>query len=216
MKYIPIILLLFILLQSTKALHAQPVYNDGFVQYSVNIADAAKPEYVQYFKDAVMKIYIRGMHTRTELSTALGNTITLFDKQTGAAVVLNEYGDQKMLIRMTNEQFKQSNAKYLNPVIEINTQEKQIHGYQCKHAKVIFEDGSFFSIYFSPNLKFNNTYYGIPVELDGFPLEYESKIGDMKVVYKAEKISTDPVSSNMFDIPESGYREMKYEEMPKN
>ena len=216
MKYISFIFFKLILLQSDKVLLAQAVYNDGYVQYSVNIAEASNPEYVKYFKDAVMKIYIRGMHTRTELRTALGNTITIFDKQTGAAIVLNEYGDQKILIRMTAEQFNQSNSKYLNPVIEQSAEEKKINGYLCKHAKVKFADGSIFSIYFSPDLEFNNTYYGIPVELEGFPLEYESKIGNMKVVYKAEKISLDPVSINLFQVPEAGYREMKYEENPRD
>jgi hypothetical protein len=64
-------------------------------------------------------------------------------------------------------------------------------------------------------LNFHNNYFGLPVELKGFPLEYESEIGGVKVLYKAQSVNTGPVTAVLFDLPTSGYREMKFEDMPK-
>ena len=46
--------------------------------------------------------------------------------------------------------------------------------------------------------------------------KYEAEINKLKVTYQAVKISTDPVNSDIFEVPTSGYREMNYEELPKN
>lgn len=197
------------------SIQAQPVFNDGQILYSINIVGSDNPTYVSYFKDATMKLYIRGMQTRTELKTALGNTITIYDKQTGNAVILNEYGDQKMMVKMNKEQFKLANKKYENPSIEYLSETKMIHGYKCSLTRVKFSNGNVFSVYYSVDLNFHNNYFGLPVELKGFPLEYESEIGGVKVLYKAQSVSTGPVTAALFDLPTSGYREMKFEEMPK-
>jgi GLPGLI family protein len=212
LKHIFFYIFLFI---SIYSLNAQTVYNDGLIQYSISVVEGSNTASLQYLKGATLKFYIRGMQTRSELNTTLGSTTTILDQQTGGAVVLSDYGDQKIMVRMNSEQYKQTNKKYLNPLVEIQKDQKSIKGYDCKLAKVKFLDGNTISVYYTPDLKFLNSYYGIPVQVDGFPLEYEAKIGNINVLYRAEKISTDPVSASLFNIPNTGYREMKFEEMPK-
>jgi GLPGLI family protein len=197
-------------------MNAQAVYNDGLVSYDVTIAGSDNPTYLAYFKDASMKLYLRGMKARSELKTALGSTTTIHDKQTGNAVILNEYGDQKIMVKMNAAQYKQVNKKYENPEVEYLNETKIINGYKCSLVKVKFSGGNTFSVFYAPELNFQNNYFGLPVELKGFPLEYEAEIGGVKVLYKANTISTGAVQAALFDLPTSGYREMKFEEMPKN
>ncbi|MBU6157879.1 MAG: DUF4412 domain-containing protein [Bacteroidetes bacterium] len=211
------ILFLFIIL-SFKPLAAQKVYNDGMIQYRIIISgEEGQSSVAPYFKDATMNYYLKGNHSRMEIKTSFGNTITIADQKTGESVILNEYGNQKMLIRLNAEQSIEANKKNQNPAIEYTTATKSIAGYLCKHAIIRFENGTTFSVYYTPDLKFQNTNYGIPTkEINGFPLEYEAEINKLKVTYQAVKISMDPVNTDLFEVPTSGYREMKYDELPKN
>jgi hypothetical protein len=193
---------------------SQKVYNDGTVEYSVSLV-GSNATMNEYFKNATMKLYLRGMQTRSDLKTAMGNTVTIHDNNSGSAVMLNDYGGQKILVRMNSEQYKKMNKKYENPSLENTTVTKIINGYKCVLTKIKFPDGNIMSVFISSDLKFHNSYFGIPVKLSGIPLEYESEIGGLKVVYKAVSVNTNPVAAGMFDVPTTGYREMKFEEMPK-
>jgi GLPGLI family protein len=206
---------LFLCLLLTHFTYAQPVYNDGMIEYSVSVAGNKNAGYAAYLQDASMQLYIRGMHTRSELKTGLGTTITILDQQVGSAVILNEYGGQKIMLNLKPEEYKKANSKYDNPSIEYIDSTKTINGYKCMLAKVKFSDGRVFSIYYTVELKFHCRHFDIPVEIKGLPLEYEAEIGGSKVIYQARQISTSPVSAGLFDIPKSGYREMKFDEMPK-
>jgi hypothetical protein len=193
---------------------SQPVYNDGAIEYSVSVV-GSDLNTNEYFKNIIMKFYLRGTQTRSELYTSIGNTVTIHDNQTGSAVLLNDYGSQKIMVRMNADQYKQANKIYENPIIETTTDVKIISGYKCVLNIVKFSDGKVFNIYTSSDLRFQNNYYGIPVKLNGFPLEYESEIGGVRVVYKATSVNTNPLPAGIFDTPTSGYREMKFEEMKK-
>jgi GLPGLI family protein len=197
---------------------AQKVFNDGMIQYRIAISgEGDQSPVAAYFKDATMNYYLKSHHTRMEIKTGIGNTITIADEKTGESVMLNEYGNQKMLVRLNAEQAAEANKKNLNPNIEYTTETKTVAGYLCKHAIIRFENGTTFSVYYAPDLKFQSTNSGIPTKnIGGFPLEYEAEISKLKVTYQAVKISTDPVNAALFEVPTSGYREMKYDELPKN
>jgi hypothetical protein len=191
-------------------------YNDGTIEYDVTLAGDADPETSRMFQNAFMILFIRGHHTRTEIHTSLGNTITLYDENKGDAVILNEYGNQRVMVRLSPDQYKKVNNKYLNPTIIPLKEVKTISNYKCKTSQLKFQDGSSFVIYYSSDLKFQTLYNGIPIVLDGFPFEYESDMGGIKVRYKVRKITLDAVSANLFIVPEEGYRELKFEEIYKN
>lgn len=203
---------------SLNHLKAQKVFNDGLIQYSIFISTEANTSSLEaYFKDATMNFYVKGHHSRMEIKTAFGNTTTISDEKTGESVILNEYGSQKMLIRLNAEQSLEANKKNQDLTIDYTDATKTIAGYLCKHAVIRFENGTTFSVYYAPDLKFQNTNSGIPAKnINGFPLEYEAEINKLKVTYQAVKISTDPVKFELFEIPASGYKEMKYDELPKN
>lgn len=91
-----------------------------------------------------------------------------------------------------------------------------ILGYNCKLAVATLKDGSSFKVYYTTDIAFQNKDYGMQFQsLPGFPLEYESELGKMKVTYIADKISFDPVAAALFDLPKTGYREMTYDEVKK-
>jgi hypothetical protein len=170
---------------------------------------------MQFFKNAYMRLYIRGQQTRSELHTGLGNTTTIYDEKKGNAVMMNEYGGQHVLVRLSTEQYKLINKKYANSTIENLADLKTVYGYTCKSARIKFNKGSEFKVYYTADLKFQTVYNGIPTVLDGFPMEYESEIEGLKVTYKVRNIKLDAVTANLFDIPDGGFREIRFEEIYK-
>ena len=64
------------------------------------------------FDGATTTVYLKGNLSRSELSSALFSSTTIHDSKTGAAVVLREVSGQKLLIRMTPENWSEKNKKY--------------------------------------------------------------------------------------------------------
>lgn len=210
------LMLAFILLAGSWV-KAQQAYNEGLVSYNIVVNTGnSETKAADLLDGATQKIWFKGVNTRTELSSILGKTITLHDSKAGNAVVMNEYGDQKILIRMTKENYEDRNSRYAGIQFELKPDTKKVLGYNCKLAIAKMKDGSAFRVYYTTEILFQNKDYGVQFQnLPGFPLEYESELGKMKVTYIADKISFDPVASALYDVPKSGYREMTYDEVKK-
>ncbi len=200
-----------------QTLVTKQVYNEGTVTYNISVVTGnTEAKAADLLDGATQKMYFKGTQTRTELVSILGTTVTLHDTKSGKGAIMNDYGDQKILIRMTKENFTDKNQKFVGAQYEFKNETKTILGYQCKLAVAKLKDGSAFRVYYSPDLVFQNKDYGVQFEnLPGFPLEYESELGKMKVTYVADKITFDPVAAAVFDLPKSGYREMTYDEVKK-
>ncbi|HMO33164.1 MAG TPA: hypothetical protein PKE63_01460 [Lacibacter sp.] len=201
-----------------RQVQAQKVYNEGTVTYNVVVSTGnTETRAADLLDGARMRMLIKGNQTRTEVTSILGTTVTLQDGRSGAAVVLNEYGDQKIMILMNREEFEDRNKKFAGIQVELLNETKTILGYTCKLAVATLTDGTRFKVYYAPDLQFQHKNYGAQFQaIPGFPLEYESELGKMKVTYLADKISFDPVAAAQFDVPKTGYRRMTYEEVKKS
>jgi GLPGLI family protein len=217
MKYLRNILTL-IALMTGAGVTAQKVYNEGTITYNVVVSTgSSQAKAADLLDGATQKVFIKGQMTRSELKSILGTGITLRDTKSGTGVTINEYGDDKVLIRMNKAEYDDANKKYVGIKFELKDETKTILGYNCKLAIATLNDGkSTFRVYYTTDLVFQNKDYGPQFNgLPGFPLEYEAEIGTMRVTYKADKISFDPITAALFDLPKTGYREMTYEEVKK-
>ncbi|MBS4063925.1 MAG: GLPGLI family protein [Chitinophagaceae bacterium] len=217
MKHLRNIVTLIALMTGVAAT-AQKVYNEGTVTYNVVVSTGSNQAKAADLLDgATQKVFIKGQMTRSELKSILGTGITLRDTKSGTGVTINEYGDDKVLIRMNKAEYDDANKKYVGIKFELKDETKTILGYNCKLAIATLNDGkSTFRVYYTTDLVFQNKDYGPQFNgLPGFPLEYEAEIGTMRVTYKADKISFDPITAALFDLPKAGYREMTYEEVKK-
>lgn len=213
MKYkIALIAILF-----SMELNAQKTYNEGTISYNVIVVTGnQKAQSADLWDGATQKLVLKNQQTRTELKSILGTAITLHDSRTGNAVVMNEYGKNKVLIRMTKANFEDGNKKYAGIKFELTNETKMILGYKCFLAIAALKDGTTFRVYYTTDFNFQNKEYGPQFAgLPGVPLEYESELGRMKVTYIADKVSFDPVGAALFDVPKTGYSEMTYEEVQK-
>lgn len=189
---------------------AQITYHDGSVHYEI-VTEGDKT--AALFKDATFKVYIRGPQSKTELLTPFGKTITYFDEKTGQAIQLNEYGNQRLMVKMTEAEYRELNRQNETVSTEKMTDQKSIAGFNCLRVNIVFKDGKSMLIYYSPDLVFQSSFNAIPVKLSGFPLEYESAIGGMKVTYRAKHVSTRTVPAALFDIDANDYKEINYQDL---
>jgi GLPGLI family protein len=172
-----------------------------------------QPKLADIFDGSTITIYISGALSRSEMLSALSSITTIYDATSGTAVLLNEVGGQKILIRMTAENWKEKNLQYENVVFKDTKETKTIAGYPCTKAVGTTKNGDIFTVYYTKSIILENANYNVQFKnIEGLPLAYEWLKGNQKIKYSVSTITMNPVPASKFDIPKTGYREMTYEE----
>ncbi len=212
-KTIPVITALLLLVSSTQLL-AQRRLTEATISYDIVINTSnAKPQAADLLDGATSVIYLKGNSSRSEMLSSLGTQSTIIDGKSGNVTVLKEYGEQKYMIQMTPDNWKQSNKKYEGISFTYVEEYKTIAGYNCQKAIGKLADGSVFNVYFTKDLvPANKDFQYLNKNLPGLALQYEASLGKMMVTYTVSSISFNPVPQTKFDLPKSGYRVMTYEE----
>lgn len=175
-----------------------------------------EPKMADAFDGATTTIYLKGNLSRSEMVSALFSSTTIHDAKTGTAVVLREVSGQKLLIRMSNKDWKEKNSRYEGITFKNTGESREIAGYKCIKAEATMPDGSAFTVYYTPDIVPENKEYDYHFKnLNGLPLEYELTQRNLTIRYTVSKINLNPVQASRFDIPTGGYREMTYEESQK-
>ncbi len=193
---------------------AQKKISDLTVVYDAVInTGSAEPKLADAFDGATTTVYLKSTLSRSEMNSALASFTTIHDSKAGTAVVLQEVGGQKLLIRLSADDWKDKNRKYEGISFTVTGETKVLAGYTCKKAVAKLKDGSTFTVYYTDEIIPENIDYNSQFSnLRGLPLEYEFIQGKLVIRYVVSQLSLNPVPISKFDIPKSGYREMTYEE----
>ena len=185
--------------------------------YDTEINTGSKdPKLADAFDGATTTIYVKGPLSRLEMVSALFTSTTIHDSKAGTAVVLREVSGQKLLIRLTADDWKDKNKRYEGITFKDTEETKVIAGYTTTKAIATMPDGSTFTVYYTKDIIPENREYEYQFRsLAGLPLEYELNQGNLKIKYTVSQINLNPVPAAKFDIPKSGYREMTYQESKK-
>ncbi len=196
---------------------AQKKVSEITLVYDVVVTtDSPQPKLADAFDGASASVYIKGAMSRSEMVSALASFTTIHDSRTGSSVLLQEVSGQKLLIRLNADNWKEKNKRYDGITFADTKETKVIAGYTCKKAIASMADGTTFTVYYTPELIPDNPDYNYQFRnLKGLPLEYERSMKSLKMKYTVSKIDINPVPVSKFDIPQSGYREMTYEESRK-
>jgi GLPGLI family protein len=144
----------------------------------------------------------------------LGTLVTINDSSKNTIVILKEFGEQKYMITLTPDDWKDANRKYEGITYSYDaTAEKTILGYRCKKAIGTLKDGTTYTVWYTEDLVPVNRNFQVETrDLPGLALEYEVQSNNQKVTYTVSKISFSPVQASKFDLPKSGYRIITYAE----
>jgi len=160
--------------------------------------------------------YLKGNLSRAEVNSSQFSSVTLYDSKAGTGVILREVNGQKLLIRLNEENWNQKNSRYSGLVFTKTNETKTVAGYFCSQAKAATSGGFEITVFYTRDLiPENKTYDPQFKNLDGLPLEYELRKGNVHIRYTLASVNLNPVPASKFDIPTSGYREMTYDESLK-
>ena len=214
MKYsfqvLPILFLMF-----TMPALAQKKFTEGTILYDIVINTGSdKPKNADFLDGTTVANYIKGNKSRTEMVSLLGTLTTINDSSKNSIVILKEFGEQKYMITLTPADWKEANKKYEDISFTYDPgAEKTILGYKCKKAIGKLQDGTTYTVWYTPDLFPENRNFQYETRtLPGLAMEYEINSKDKKVTYTVSKISFSPVPASKFDLPKSGYRIMTYAE----
>ncbi len=187
---------------------------EATISYDIVINTSnTKPQVADLLDGATSVIYLKGNSSRSEMISSLGSQATIVDGKSGNVAILKEYGDQRYMIRLTPDNWKQSNQKYEGVSFTYVDDYKTINGYNCQKAIGKLSDGTTFTVYFTRDLvPMNKDFQYANKNLPGLAMQYEAAMGNMMVTYTVSKINFNPVPQAKLDMPKSGYRVMTYEE----
>ena len=214
MKTITHILFGITALISSSALMGQRKLTEATISYDIviNTSNAA-PQAADMLDGATSVIYLKGKSSRSEMISSLGIQSTIIDGNTGDVTLLKDYGDQKYMIKMTPDNWKESNKKYDGVTFSYIDEFKVIAGYNCQKAIGKLTDGTTFTVYFTKELvPTNKEFQYLNKNLPGLAMQYEASVGKLMVTYTVSSINFNPVPAAKMDLPKSGYRVMSYEE----
>ena len=196
--------------------NAQKKVSELSVVYDYVITSNTSSKPANGFEGATNTIYIKGNLVRSEMTSSLFSSSTIYDSKTGLAVILKEVSGQKLLIHVSQENWQEMNKPYEGIIFTNTSETKTIAGYKCIKAIGKTNSGSELVVFYTTEIVPDNKEYNTKFKnLDGLPLEYELTNNNLKIQYTVSKINLNPVPASKFDIPKSGYREMTYEESKK-
>jgi GLPGLI family protein len=213
MKYLLSFLLIACL--ATAPAHAQKKFSEGTISYDIVINTGSdKPKSADYLDGTTVANYIKGNRSRTEMVSPLGTLTTIQDSAKHSVVILKEFGEQKYMITLTPDDWKDANKKYENINYTYDpSSEKTIMGYTCKKATGTLKDGTTYTVWYTTDLVPENKSFQYEMRtLPGLALEYEVATTNQKVTYTVSKISFSPVPASKFDLPKAGFRIVTYAE----
>ncbi|MCW3119782.1 MAG: hypothetical protein JWM28_3864 [Chitinophagaceae bacterium] len=198
-------------------LFAQKAITEATISYDIVISNTnPKPQIADMLDGATSVVYLKGPSSRSEMISSLGTQSTIIEGKTGSVVVLKDYGEQKYMITMTAQNWKESNKKYEGVSFSFVEEYKTVAGYKCQKALGKLADGSTFTVFFTKDLvPQNKDFQYLNRNLPGLALQYEASFGKLMVTYTVSNINFNPVPVAKFDIPKTGYRVMSYEESKK-
>ncbi len=194
--------------------NAQKRITEGTISYDIVVNTGnSNPSIADMFNGATSIVYLKGYQTRFERVSSLGVESTIVDGKTGNVNVLKEYGEQKYMITMTPDNWKEANKKYEGIVFKYEEEYKTIADYKCQKAIGTMKDGTTITVFFTKDLVANNREFEYAYKsLPGLAMEYETIIGSLKVTYTVSKVNFSIVPATKFELPKTGFRVMTYEE----
>ncbi|MER3497219.1 MAG: hypothetical protein C4308_00575 [Chitinophagaceae bacterium] len=206
-------ILLFVFAFAASAF-SQKKLSEGTVVYNVMVQSAnPDPKVADGFDGATNTVYVKGRMSRSDLASVFGTQSTIIDGKTGNVTVLKEYGPKKFMIKMTQQDWKESNMNYDSVQFTYENDFKTIAGYKAQKAVGKLKNGETFIVYYTTELiPENSDFQYSNRNLPGLALQYESTIGDLKVIFTAVSVDFAPVPASKFDLPTKGFRVMTYAE----
>ena len=180
----------------------------GIITYKITFPNSEFDQATLAMMPKVMTVTIKGNMSKTSLNMGMGTQSTIFNGDNKTATTLINMMGQKYAIQITREDIDKEIADQPKPIVKYLDETKEIAGYKCKKAEIIFKNDDdnevTFTVYYTDELggKALNSGQALYSEIDGVLLEYEIDAKGMAMKFEATSVEKKNVSDKEFDIPE--------------
>ncbi|MBM3412064.1 MAG: hypothetical protein FJY19_01600 [Bacteroidetes bacterium] len=205
-------LLLSLCIILSETLSAQRRLTEATLHYTVESATADSSTQV-LLQGVSYTCYIKGVNSRMELESVMGKESTLLLGKTGQVVILKEHGAQHYLTRLNSVQWQQLNQLYDDAQLKLLPDTLLISGYPCKKALFQFTNGTTREVWYTTQVIPNYREFQLfAKKIPGLLVQYEATFGKTPVLFKLKEVNYNPVQAALFDVPEKGFRILKWEQ----
>lgn len=209
------ILLLLVFLGPLAVMAIKPF--EGVITYNITYPDSKFTESQLKMFPKILTVSVKGNKSRTELSTGMGNQVSINDCSEKTVINLIDMMGQKYATKKTSQDIEKELAKEPPAKVNVTAETKTIAGYLCKKAIVTTEqDGekTTYEIFFTAEfggkgVNFDNPLYK---DIDGVLMEFLMKTPQFTMKFTASGVEKKAVASKDFEIPE-GYKLTTEEEL---
>lgn len=187
----------------------QRVVAECTVVYNITLDDnSVDTETAATLKATTKTVYIKGVNSRTDLTSPSFSQSVIYNKNSATATILRNIGANKFMTKLDQSKWISEHARYTNMKLIKSDETKTILGYECKKLILELTDSTTLTVFYAANIapsvkEFEYQFKDVP----GFVLEYEAtELEGRKIKYTAAQINFNPVAASRFDIPTSGYR----------
>ena len=191
-----------------KLIAQQRIIAECTITYNITASDSASVKMKAALKASSKTVYIKGNESRVNLVSPAFNQSVIYDKTSGEATILREFGSNKFITKFDNDKWLTENMQFEKIRVEPTNEHKTQLGYDCIKALLHLKDSSIYTIYYAPSIVPSvKEYEYLFKDVNGLVLSYEG-LGTKgeKVIYTATKVNLSPVPISAFTIPNTGYR----------
>ena len=190
----------------------------GIITYKINFPNSDFDQATLAMMPKVMTVAIKGNMSKTSMNMGMGTQSTIFNGDNKTAVTLIDMMGQKYAIQTSTEDIDNEIADQPKPIVRYLDGTKEIAGYKCKKAEIIFKNDVnnevTFNVYYTDELggKALNSAEALFSEIDGVLLEYEIDAKGMAMKFEATTVEKKNISDKEFEIPE-GFKVITKDEL---
>src|ERR1700748_44667 len=166
----------------------QRILAECTITYAISTDSTSGKDAQQSLHATTKTVYIKGNNSRTDLVSPSFSQSVIFDRNTGSAVILRTFGNNRFMTRLDTTHWIDKNKNYKNLTLIPANETKTIAGYDCRKMILQLKDTSSLVVYYAtsivPSVKeFEVQFKDVP----GFVLEYEVEEQGKKITYTATK-----------------------------
>ena len=207
-----------IFLMNGQMANAQDKIKEGKITFEITIENEEEMgDQMLAMMPKEMIVYFKGEKSRGEMEMMGGKIITITDGKEGESISCMDLMGKKQAIKTTKEEAEKEKAKMGEYDVKLSDETKEVAGYKCKKATVVFKDpekSSPIEIWYTNDLEVSNSEKYSWKEIDGYMMEFSVDQKGMGMKFTCTEVKKQDVKDDMFNVPE-GYTVITQEEMMK-
>lgn len=210
-SYISILLIIFHLLD-VQSVFAQKNISEITIRYRILAYQLQGKDTLKLpVNGAIYTVYVKDNQTRTDFISRWGSESVIFDRAAGRGVILKNYDNQGLMYTMNQAAWDNHISDFFLLNFQQTTVEKMVGKFSCKYAVSLAANGRRVEVYHAPEISIANNQYELSFSnISGLPVRIINNSTSRILEYELTEISYEPIATNLFEIPKSGYRVLDY------